>query len=421
MLFGGALFGIGGFRFGGPFGEFFGDNRLQPPAGMPAGGPASGMRDGMLWHGLTQETAVWLTFLGLLVIAVPAALMFVRRRFPLPVLCACMVWFVAVTMLSLPSIGPGIAVVIAGYAFAFRADHRPTLWIAIGILAALVLLSLWAGGWDTLDLRVLQIAAGFAVAAALGEGARARRDYVEAMTERAERAEQSREAEARRRVSEERLRIARDLHDTVAHEISVISLHAGAATSALPDRPAQAEQALGAIRTAARGALQEIGELLRFLRADDEPAGAGEAVPPQPGVDRIAELIARTREAGLEVNVETHGDLDAVGDAVGATAYRVVQEGLTNAHKHGALHRAALTLTVTEQALLIRLDNPVGASVGGAGTGGLGLIGIRERVSAVGGTVSAERVHDRFVLTADLPLGPADPHTEHAATREEQL
>ncbi len=260
---------------------------------------------------------------------------------------------------------------------------------------------------------MLQFALAVAFAAAAGDGARHRRAYIEAITERAERAERTREAEARRRVSEERLRIARDLHDTVAHQIAVISLNAGVASSALDTNPERARTALVTIRGASRTVLTEIGDLLNLLRAD-EPDGAPTA--PQHGLEHLDVLLGQFATSGLGVQRRVEGDLSRVTGAADLVAYRLIQESLTNAHKHGAEHRADLLLQTTGDTLRIVVTNPVPADGAAhrAATdrpvgAGVGLLGMRERVASVRGTVTAGVAPGGWTVTASIPLPKEDP------------
>ncbi|MBM3716528.1 MAG: sensor histidine kinase, partial [Actinobacteria bacterium] len=242
--------------------------------------------------------------------------------------------------------------------------------------------------------------------------ARSRRAYVEAVEERARRAEQTREAEARRRVTEERLRIARDLHDAVAHRISVISLNAGVASSSLETRPERAREALATIRTTSRDVLGEIGAMLSVLRAPEDAAPQE-----QPGLARVAEVVESVRVAGWEVAVrdEVGPDADAAGIPMGTgiVAYRVVQEGLTNAMKHGTTRRAHLLIRRDGEALEIVVTNPLDRLPVSdpPPTSGFGLIGLRERVEAVRGELEAGLAPGGFRLAARLPL-PAPAASE---------
>lgn len=344
-------------------------------------------------------------------LAVAAAVLLpLRRRRPVPVLVAVLVLFGVAAVAGELNAGLALAVAVAMFGVT---NGRPRRFGVIATAATVVIvvgLSLVAvlQGWDP---RVIQIALTVVIGAAIGDATRSRRDYIAAITERAERAEQTREAEARRRVSEERLRIARDLHDAVAHQISVISLNAGVASTAIDTRPDRAKEALATIRSAARTVLGEIGALLDVLRAED---GDGASVAPQPTLERLDELVQGFRTAGLEVTVRTEGDLGDVSGAASRVAYRVLQEGLTNAHKHGAEHRAHVLLAVADGALTIVVTNPV-AGAGAAEPGSrLGLTGLRERVASVRGTVETGPAAGGWRLTARLPLDGSAPDGEES-------
>ena len=327
-------------------------------------------------------------------VLVSAAAMFVRRWFPLVALMATVFLCVATGALSVPSLGPGVGLAIAMYGFAFRLDRRTALLVGGAVTAFFLLLALVEGEWATFEPRLLLQAAAVAIAAALGDGARSRTETLAVLTERAERAEQTREAEASRRVCEERLRIARDLHDTVAHQISVISLNAGAASRALPGRPERAEQALAAIRGASRDVLAEISELLQFLRSN-EPVAPLSGAAPLPGVADIDRLLGDLSAAGFHVAVSRPTPLPDLAPATAATLFRVVQEGLTNARKHGT-GSATLALHVRDGKLTVTITNPIdrlapeaSARAAEAESGGFGLTGLRERVAAQGGSLAA--------------------------------
>jgi signal transduction histidine kinase len=342
-----------------------------------------------------------------LVIA-PAVILPVRRRWPLAALAACVALYALVAFTG--TLWPGIilAIAIAMFGVGNRSPRRTTLLTALITIAIVILINAIASLMSVLDARVVAVAVTLAFAAAAGDGARSRREYIRAITERAERAEETRESEARRRVSEERLRIARDLHDAVAHQIAVISLNAGVASSAIESRPAAAEEAVRTIRIAARTVLSEIGDLLDVLRTDDDGGTS-----PQPGLERVDELIAPFSDAGLAVTVRMEGDPLAVGGATSLIAYRIVQEGLTNAHKHGVEARAHVLVQVEDDFLRIVVTNPVidlasaerTPAMGEVAVGsGLGLIGLRERVAAIRGVVEAGPAPGGWRLAATLPV-----------------
>lgn len=344
-------------------------------------------------------------WLQVLLVIAPAAVLPFRRRWPLGVLIACLLLYgVASAWVGLLSPGTGLAVAIAMFGVADRSTRPRRATVLIGGAAVVVvfLLSIPVAVDNVFDPRVFQFVFAVAFAAAAGDGARSRRAYVAAITERAERAERTREAEARRRVTEERLRLARDLHDAVAHQIAVISLNAGVASSVLRENPDRAADALSTIRGAARTVLGEIGNLLAVLRADEPD---GEVAAPQYGLEHLPGLLAQFRTAGLDVHTRVDGDAARVTGAVGLVAYRVIQEALTNAHKHGSEHRAHVLLEVDPDALRIVVTNPTNGpgSDDEFGTG-MGLIGLRERVTSVKGIVHAGHAPGGWKITAVLPL-----------------
>lgn len=372
---------------------------IRPKGGRWDGAKSGGQEQGV---GGMLETP-WLDIaIPIAIVLVAVALIPFRRRFPLPIFVAAFVLYCATVLMREPSMGVGFVVILTAFSLGARTTRNTTL-IAGGLATIIAAaLSLTSSKFGVIDTRVFQIAAGLAVAAALGDSSRSHREFVIAANERAERAEQSREAEAQQRVAEERLRIAQDLHDTVAHQISVISLNAGAASSALTTNPEKAKTALGTIRISAREVLSEIGTLLNYLRTDQDSAAA----PPQPDLNDVPTLIARMQDSGLAIEIETHGDLAAVSGASSRVAYRVIQEGLTNANKHGSGNRAEVELTVSHDELTITMTNPTSGAAKNqpdAPNGGLGLTGIRERVASVGGTVDIS-TNGQFVITATLPL-----------------
>ncbi|WP_423918365.1 sensor histidine kinase [Frigoribacterium sp. 2-23] len=366
---------------------------------------------------------------SLTVALLPIPALLVRRRWPLPVLVVCVALFGVGALGDVLAPGIVFAVAVSMFGVAHRTTRRITVIAAAGAIVAVAGLSLLASLGTVFDPRSVQFAVTIAFAAAAGDATRSRRAYLEATVERAERAERTREAEARRRVSEERLRIARDLHDAVAHQIAVISLNAGVASSALETRPDKAKEALVTIRGASRTVLGEIGDLLDMLRRDDDPDGpaAAGAESPQAGLARLDDLVAQFEAGGLAVTVRVDGDLAVVPGAPDAVAYRVVQEGLTNAQKHGARDRAHIHLDATPRALVVAVTNPIDPTtdrlagddvpVGArpaavpreARHGGYGLLGLRERVASVRGTLDAGPTPGGWRLAATLPVTEETP------------
>ena len=356
----------------------------------------------------------------LLVAVIVFGLVFVCRRWPLPLLGVS-------TGLVIIAIGSGndsagfvAATVVAAYTVAARTNRR-TAWLAGGTVAVVVYVAFMAFTdqvWLGPPLGALAV---IGMAAAIGDSAGSRRAYLAAVRERARRAEQTREEEARRRVAEERMRIARDLHDVVAHHIAVINVHAGLAEHTIRTRPEQAESSLGLVRQAARTILGELATILSLLRQ------SGDADAPTEPVRRLAqlgELLDSVAAAGLRVEHRQVGPERPLPAAIDQAAYRIVQEALTNAHKHGTGQLANLRIEYRPDAVVLDIDNPaspaitpsgdtepnligpglIGPGLIGPGLIGHGLIGMRERVHAVGGTLAAGPAGGRFHVHAVLPV-----------------
>ncbi|MEV4668548.1 sensor histidine kinase [Microbacterium sp. LWO12-1.2] len=327
-----------------------------------------------------------------------------RHRWPVAVLIVLLVIFGLAAIAGTLAIGVAVAVGVAMFQVSFRGPRRRGFIIGACAVVAIPLLTLPAAIGSVIDPRIFQFGLIVAFATAAGDGARSRIAYITAINDRAERAVQTREAEARRRVSEERLRIARDLHDTVAHQIAVISLSAGVASSTIDTLPDKAKESMATIRTAARTVLSEIGDLLAILRADDSD---DDSPIPQAGVDNMDDLVAQFADAGLDVTTRVEGDVDRIPGAIGLVAYRVTQEALTNAHKHGSGSRAHVLIEVGGSDLTISVTNPLRPERSVAlrpTSSGLGLIGVRERVASVRGTVEAGPAPGGWKVVARMPL-----------------
>jgi len=340
-------------------------------------------------------------------------LLLARRRAPLPVLALTVLGEVAFTVLaSYPSRVLKVAALIAVYTVA-RTVRRRTALIAVSATA----LSLYAVITYATDSaagpEAGAVLAWTGMFAAVGATVRTWHDYAAAMEERALRAEASKEEEARRRVAEERLRIARELHDVIAHHIALITIQAGVAGHFLRGRPDQAEVALGHIRDAGRTVLDELGPLLHVLRqSGDETTDETQPTEPVPGLSRLGGLLESLTAAGLSVRHRQAGHPRPLPTAIDLTAYRVVQEALTNAHKHGPTAEADLLVDYGPDELRIRITNPLDSGpYPAAATGtGHGLTGMRERAHAVGGSLHAGADADgHFCLVVRLPLPPAGP------------
>ncbi len=340
-------------------------------------------------------------FLGLVAAAV-AALVLARWRSVASLAVTTALGLLALVLTG--GIGPlAVAVCASAFLVSLRTDRRTAVLAAVPAGLLLGLVGALAGAGSVFRPEYLGLLAWIGMSVAVGDALRVRRAYVAAIIERAERAEASREEETRRRVAEERLRIARELHDVVAHHISVANVQAGVADLLLRTDPDGAAAALAHVRQSSRSVLEELGALLSVLRGGED----GEPVDePAPGLDRLEALVGSFAAAGLDVRWGHTGVPGPVGSAVDLTAYRIVQEGLTNAHKHGA-GTARLNLVWAPDTLRVEMTNPLPDGGPPAATaGGHGLLGMRERAHAVGGTLRAgPRPGATFAVVADLPLG----------------
>jgi signal transduction histidine kinase len=229
---------------------------------------------------------------------------------------------------------------------------------------------------------------------------RAHRSNLWLLSERLELSERTREQEAQRRAEQERMRIARELHDVVAHTLTTINVQAGAAAERLGT--GDAREALETIEVASHDAIGELRAILGVLR-DRESSDAPRA--PSPSVENVGELVQRAADAGLDVQLEISGDIPSrLSEAVSLAAYRIVQESLTNAHRHGAGASVAVKLGFNAARLSVAVENGgvSGASSNGA-TSGVGIEGMRERATALGGTLSAGPADGGFRVQAELP------------------
>ena len=245
------------------------------------------------------------------------------------------------------------------------------------------------------------------VAWVLGDSMRYRRAYYVALEEKAARLEAERDAQAKISAAAERARIARELHDVIAHNVSVMVVQADGASYALRTEPERARQALAAISSTGRQALAEMRRLLGVLRSGDTSAD----LAPQPGLDQVRELLDQARAAGLSVSLTLEGAARPLGEGAELAAYRVVQESLTNTRKHGGvLAAAAVTLRYEPDGLMVRVtDDGRSDPAPSGGTGhGLGLTGMRERIEMYGGSVQAGPLPaGGYQVVARLPAAEA--------------
>ncbi|MBD0840551.1 sensor histidine kinase [Streptomyces sp. TRM68416] len=348
-----------------------------------------------------DERAPLDAFARLLLLAAGAQLLW-RHRYPVAVAfgtaAAVMVYLGA----GYPY-GPVFLTVALSCFGAIVAGHRRAAWAAMGTLwAGHVLVAHWLYRWlppsgDSAAPwgQEIVVAAWVVAIGALSELVRTRREQW--AREREERARA-----ARRRADEERLRIARELHDVLAHSISVINVQAGVGLALLDTDPEQARTALTTIRAKSKEALGEVRQVLDTLRA---PGAAPRA--PAPGLGRLPELVAQAASAGLAVDVE--GETPRLPPATDLAAFRVVQEALTNVVRHSGSRHARVRLDHDRRTLRIRIDDDGPATGADAGGSGNGLAGMRERAAALGGTIEAgPRPDGGFRVLAALPVTPKE-------------
>ncbi len=336
-------------------------------------------------------------------------LLTVRRRWPVRALWVSALTLVPYWVLDYIDPGVSIAVLLLIYtvgAHVPRARSLPHV-AAVGlILSGVMVIGVVADEEDLPLVAAVGNTIVFATAWVLGDSMRNRRAYLAEVEARAERAEADREAAAERAVLDERGRIARELHDVVAHSVSVMVVQAGAARRVIDRHPDQATESLGIIERTGRDALDELRRVLGVLRSDGaRPDG------PQPTVDDVSALIERWRAAGLEIALRVDGRSGALAPGVSLTVYRVIQEALTNVMKHACpatvtvdiRHRDdAVTILVTDDGRGPRSTDP------GIPSSGQGLIGMRERVELFGGSLATgPRPGGGFQVRATIPIGAA--------------
>jgi signal transduction histidine kinase len=335
----------------------------------------------------------------LLVAGVACGALVLRRRRPFAVLAVAAAGAVAYAGLSGARGWVLAAPLIALYSAAEATGRRRALtggWLVVLALAlahALARPMPWFGA-ENLALIAL---GGLAVAA--GDAARSRRAYVAEVEERARCAERDREREARRRVAEERLRIARDLHDSMGHHLALINVQAGAAVSVIDERPDQARRTVELIGRASRAALEELSGTVGLLRQPGDPVAPA-------GLAALDDLIASFAGSGLRIGRQVDGPPCPLPAAADMTAYRVVEESLTNVRKHAGNTDVRVRLTYGPDSLRILVEDDGTASPVRRTGEGHGLTGMTERVTAAGGRLSVgPRDGGGFRVSAVLPIG----------------
>lgn len=339
-----------------------------------------------------------------------------RRRAPDRMLLLAAATGVAQVVLDVEVMTANFAMLVVIYTAAVEGPRWASRFALIGgLCAAPIAQGRWPEDIGTSGriLFTIFLTVPFVLAWVLGDSIRTRRAYFAQLEERAARLEKEREAQSKVAVAAERARIARELHDVVAHNVSVMVVQADGAAYVLDMAPDQAKKALETISSTGRQALAEMRRLLGVLRSEGQQE-SGEYVP-QPDVEQLDELIEQVREAGLPVDFKIEGTPRPLPSGVELTAYRIVQEALTNTRKHGGPNAgASVRLVYFDDGLgLLVEDDGKGAPhelyvEGGVDGQGQGLIGMRERVGMVGGTLDAgPRSGGGFRISVLLPLKPA--------------
>jgi signal transduction histidine kinase len=349
-------------------------------------------------------TTLWFCLPAIAILVLPV---FARRWFPFAGPAAYWLLAAGISFVDPLLIPYANALFPIGLADAFllgnlRDVRRAGLGLAIVVGAAATLVYNIPG--HSVDELVF-VPVDFAVSWVAGLAVRARAEQAEVAESRATQAEQERDAATRVAVAEERARIARELHDIVAHAVSVMVLQVGAVRHQLPDTLAEDRDALRGVERAGRGALAEMRRLLSVMRRD----GEGVELAPQPGLDGLDSLVKEISRAGLPVDLHVDGERFPLPRGIDLSAYRIVQEGLTNALKHARASHAEVTVRYAADEVGIEVrDNGTGATTSDGH--GHGLIGIRERVKLYGGDMTAGTTNGGgFTLSTRLPLTPDRP------------
>lgn len=336
-----------------------------------------------------------------------AAPLLLRRRWPLQALLLASTALMIYHATNYPA--TGLALPLSGALYAAAAAGH--LKWSLVVVATLIVGG--AVGRALLDVSresvLLQLQTGALLDAALmvavvllGDAVYSRRAWMSEVQERLRQAQAERDREAQRRVGEERLRIARELHDVVAHTVAVVSVQAGVAADVLDESPAEAKAALDTIRAASRNALAELRTTVEVLRGDgDEDAPRS----PAPGLSQVESLIGMARDSGVQVELSVTGNRRLLPPTVDLTAYRIVQESLTNVVRHSGAKSATVTLTYDESELAVEVtDDGCGPHDHALARPGHGLTGMIERAKAVGGWLETGTASSGgFRLAAHLP------------------
>ena len=353
--------------------------------------------------------------LSLFLLVMQTLPLLVRRRWPVAVFVIITAATVAHVALASDAINSTVGYLVALFTVGELRDRRTSGLVALVSAVIVGTLLTMRGTLPAALSGLVQTELAILATWVLGTWARDRRRQVETAEDRAARLELEREQRDRQAVAEERERIARELHDVVTHHVSVIVIQAGAAERALDKRPVDARTAIKAIDATARQALADMRRMLGILgraRAGGGPEDGDADLAPMPGLDRLGELLEQVRSAGMPVQLSVTGERRALDPGIELSAYRIIQEALTNALRHAPGARTQVAVGYGATSLDIEVDDEGGTPDGGLGSAdsglggsGHGLIGMRERVAVFGGDFAAGPTERGFRVTARLPLG----------------
>jgi signal transduction histidine kinase len=349
--------------------------------------------------GFTDELTGGTRVLAVTVVVANNLALFWRRRYPWGVLSVNLTTALVLVAIGLPLVILHLAPLIALYSLSSNTTRDRSVW---GLGAAIVVLFIaeaasgFAETWDTVAGNVV----GLFSAWLFGTFVFSRQLYMSQLEVRTRELEEARDELANRIVTEERLRIARELHDVVAHSLSLIAVQSGVGAHVIEQQPQQAKRALQEVENTSRQALDEMRRLLGVLRSDEVAN-----LDPVPGLDGLPSLVKQVSAAGPKIELQVHGERQPLPPSVDLTAFRIAQESLTNVVKHAHATEARTVLTYTPNRLVIEIVDNGSAPPRNSPDGGHGLAGMRERVAMFGGSLEAGPLRDGgFRVHAELPL-----------------
>jgi signal transduction histidine kinase len=341
-----------------------------------------------------------LDWLGYSLLVVGPLVLFARTLYPYAVL-----WVVvAITIVHVAAYGPGpvfLSLIVAFLTAASTGPRWPTYPLPLLGWAMIVWLLPWVRGQPAPPaLAIGAVAAWLLVLVAVAEGIRQRRSVIEARRQRQAAMAREAQSEQERRATQARLSIARELHDVLAHSLSMINVQSSVALELLNEQPERAGPALVAIKDASKQAISDVHSLVTALRTE-----AGLSTAPTPGIGDLDSLVGSARATGLTVNTAVHGEPRALPAMIDVAAARIVQESLTNVVRHSTATNASVTVTYGSDELAVSVDNNGRPLIDGASSGGSGITGMAERARALSGELSARRQPGGgFTVRATLPI-----------------